>query len=255
MTRPYYYRIKDKETDIYYIGCKFEKGCSPETFWVDYFTSSEEIKSLDKSRFEVCKIVEMKDPLSYETKVLRKIDCASHPLFYNKHNNNWGDVHPSTLPKVQKQMTEKMTKTKNSAEWKETTGKIVSEKLSKFMKDKCSSENFEEIDKDRRNKISIWVNDSDNQQRRLKTLFKTINSDEYKNVVEPERIKKITQSQKKEGQREIVVKIRNLKNNLHYILKKRMIKELGIKTGWYRKKDEELFTLLLKMEKWIKENE
>ena len=56
MTRPYYYRIKDKETNIYYIGCKFEKGCSPETFWVDYFTSSEEIKSLDKSRFEVWRI-------------------------------------------------------------------------------------------------------------------------------------------------------------------------------------------------------
>ena len=90
---PYYYRIKDKITGKFYSGAKWEEGCSPSTFWVDggYFTSSNIILDLIKEsgpeRFEVVKLIPMKDSYSFETRFLKRINAAKHPMFYNGHNN------------------------------------------------------------------------------------------------------------------------------------------------------------------------
>ena len=43
---PYVYRIKNKITGHFYYGCKYAKKCSPDTFWKDYFTSSETIAEM-----------------------------------------------------------------------------------------------------------------------------------------------------------------------------------------------------------------
>lgn len=271
-TIPYYYRILDLETGIYYLGCKFAQGCSPETFWVSggYFTSSETIHSIIEEsgteRFKVCKVVPMKDPLSYETRVLKKLDCKNHSMFYNQHNNDFGDCfhgfhtetykkgmmnkwgveHPSKHPEIRSRIRETNKKVIKSEEWKK--------KLSEAGKRFYSQDNIDEIDKPRRIKISKFCKDNPDYRKEVSNKVKeTVYSEDYRNNVEPQRVQKIIECSKKDGKRVIVQEIKELKDNLHYILKRKLTKELGIKQGWYRKKDEELSIMLLEVKKWIEE--
>lgn len=48
MTQPYVYRLEDKETGKFYIGCRFAKKCSPKDLGISYFTSSKIVTPLFK---------------------------------------------------------------------------------------------------------------------------------------------------------------------------------------------------------------
>lgn len=90
----YYYRIRDKVNGKFYSGAKWGHDAYPELFWKKggYFTSSKSVLDLIKEygsdRFEVIKVVPMKDAFSYESRFLKKIDAENHPLFINENNNN-----------------------------------------------------------------------------------------------------------------------------------------------------------------------
>jgi hypothetical protein len=85
---PYTYRITFIPTGQHYYGSKTARGCHPDTFWKDYFTSSKivddliEIHGKDSFSYEIRKTFNSKRPtLRWEKKVLTKLNVAN--------NNNW----------------------------------------------------------------------------------------------------------------------------------------------------------------------
>lgn len=94
---PYFYVIQDIHTKIYYAGCKYGKGSSPDTFMVEggYLTSSATVNLIIEERglesFVVRKIKtfdEGPEALDYETRFLVRVNAKDNPRFYNKHNND-----------------------------------------------------------------------------------------------------------------------------------------------------------------------
>ena len=78
--QPYTYSIRNKITGEFYYGAKFGKNANPDTFWVDYFTSSklvhEHIEKYGKDAFEfkIRRLFKTSDEcVSYEQRVIRKI--------------------------------------------------------------------------------------------------------------------------------------------------------------------------------------
>lgn len=78
--KPYTYLIKSKTTGEFYYGVKYSKDADPETFWRNYFTSSNTIKMMidrdGKDSFETEIRRTFKTPeeaLLWEQKVIRKI--------------------------------------------------------------------------------------------------------------------------------------------------------------------------------------
>lgn len=94
MRIPYYYRIQDTVTGIYYVGSKYGADANPELFWKEggYFTSSEVISEIIEKhgpeRFRVVKVIPMNSAYVYETRLLQKINAKAHPMFYNNSNNH-----------------------------------------------------------------------------------------------------------------------------------------------------------------------
>lgn len=43
---PYVYLLKNKSTQLKYVGVRYAKGCHPKDFWNDYFTSSKSVHKL-----------------------------------------------------------------------------------------------------------------------------------------------------------------------------------------------------------------
>lgn len=70
--KPYFYKIKEKGTDRFYVGCQYGKNSNPLNFWVTYFTSNKYIKSQPKNTFELVYIKERIDAREYEKKYLQK---------------------------------------------------------------------------------------------------------------------------------------------------------------------------------------
>lgn len=96
---PYVYFLFNKTTNQKYIGSKYARNSDPNLFWVEYFTSSHEVKKLiekygvDDFSFSIRKTFSnAKDCLDYETKLLRKINAAKRKDFLNKHNNDNSNV-------------------------------------------------------------------------------------------------------------------------------------------------------------------
>lgn len=157
----YYYRIRDKQTGLYYSGSKYGKNANPETFWIDggYFTSSNQIKDLiecfGKDRFEVCKIVRMKNAHSFETRFLRRIDAQHHPLFMNAHNNKFGDENPMENEKIKNRVIAKMTATKNDPKWKDTVGSEATRKMLEKRDHKAAGQKISKTKNDPEWKLAI----------------------------------------------------------------------------------------------------
>ena len=91
MTIPYTYLLKCIPENKYYYGVKYAKNANPETFWVDYFTSSKEVSLLvekygkDSFVFEIRKTFKTeKNARDWERKVIKKMKLDKNPLFLNK---------------------------------------------------------------------------------------------------------------------------------------------------------------------------
>ena len=95
---PYFYIIQEIATGMYYAGSKYAVDAHPNNFMVEggYQTSSTVIRSLiEQNGLETFVIRKIKtfgagqEAYDYETKFLQKINAASHPSFYNMHNNDF----------------------------------------------------------------------------------------------------------------------------------------------------------------------
>lgn len=70
--KPYFYKIKEKTTGRYYVGCQYGIKSDPSNFWVTYFTSNQYIKLQPKDSFEIIAVKEREDARDYEKRYLRK---------------------------------------------------------------------------------------------------------------------------------------------------------------------------------------
>lgn len=141
MSKPYFYKIKDKETGKYYVGTQYGKTASKDNFFISYFTSSQTIKKIVKIRgkdsFEVVKIYERDDAREYEAYYLQR--CYSLlgkekflSLFYNRN------LSPGIL--LDESIIEKQTLTKKS-KW---NAGLISKPLPPNWKGKSRSESMKQ---------------------------------------------------------------------------------------------------------------
>lgn len=97
MTQPYVYRLEDKETGKFYIGCRFAKKCSPKDLGVTYFTNSKIVAPLFKEnpqRFN-CFIVVTGDQnyvINVEKTMLDFNNAVISDKYYNRTSGR--AIHP-----------------------------------------------------------------------------------------------------------------------------------------------------------------
>lgn len=100
---PYTYAIKNKITGKWYYGVKYAKNADPNTFFINYFTSSEDVKAdikvhgIEIFDYEIRKIFKVDDYDSWECAVtaakewehtvLRRMNVRHRSDCYNKHDN------------------------------------------------------------------------------------------------------------------------------------------------------------------------
>lgn len=112
-TIPYTYLLKNKTTGLFYYGVKCAKGCHPNTFWINYFTSSKLVKDLIKTygkndfEFEIRKTFKSKEAArNHEHVVLRRMKADKRADFLNRivypflDNKNYIIVHNITTNKI-----------------------------------------------------------------------------------------------------------------------------------------------------------
>lgn len=76
MSKPYFYKIKNKITGKYYVGSQYSKDVCKENFFVSYFTSSQVINNIILNEgidaFEIVSLTERDDARDYESYYLQK---------------------------------------------------------------------------------------------------------------------------------------------------------------------------------------
>ena len=92
MRIPYTYALKCPDDRVYY-GAKWGKDANPDTFWNDYFTSSDEVQEMreqygdDMFEYEIRRTFDnVEDCMRWENRVLGALRAATHPKMVNKSN-------------------------------------------------------------------------------------------------------------------------------------------------------------------------
>ena len=92
MRIPYTYLLKCPDGRSYY-GVKYGKGANPDTFWSEYFTSSNVIQELreeygdDAFTYEIRRTFDTpKQAQDWEEKVLTRLKVHKNPNWINKHS-------------------------------------------------------------------------------------------------------------------------------------------------------------------------
>ena len=93
ITIPYTYSVTHKATGIHYYGSRYSKGCSPDDFFVRYFTSCKIIhdiikrEGIDSFTFKVRKIfLDGIECINHENKFLARINAKDNTKFFNRQN-------------------------------------------------------------------------------------------------------------------------------------------------------------------------
>jgi len=92
MTTPYLYKWTEISTGMWYVGCRWAIGCSPEE--TTYYTSSKKVKSFIKANPQnwIKEILEVSHSGEYirelESTWLWSNDAKNNVLSYNLHNGN-----------------------------------------------------------------------------------------------------------------------------------------------------------------------
>ena len=92
MTQPFTYVIGWTNHKIYYYGCRYRVGCSPDDLWKTYFTSSKQVSAFRHQYGEpdvirihrIC--ITGSEALELEEKFLLKVDAANSINWLNCHN-------------------------------------------------------------------------------------------------------------------------------------------------------------------------
>jgi hypothetical protein len=92
MNRPYTYLIRCKPENKVYYGVKYGSKANPDTFWLDYFTSSKDVSSLiDKYglnafEYEIRRVFDnVESAREWERKVLRRMQVNVREDFINRN--------------------------------------------------------------------------------------------------------------------------------------------------------------------------
>lgn len=76
MSKPYFYKIKNKATGKYYVGSQYGTDACKENFFVTYFTSSQYVNEIILNEgidsFEIVSLIERNDARDYESYYLQK---------------------------------------------------------------------------------------------------------------------------------------------------------------------------------------
>lgn len=90
--QPYTYLIGWTKQQKYYYGVRYAKNCSPDDFWVKYFTSSPSVSAMrllygDPDIKQIRKIFSARDQArQWETRVLKKMKVVVREDFFNKND-------------------------------------------------------------------------------------------------------------------------------------------------------------------------
>lgn len=90
--QPYTYLIGWSSQQKYYYGVRYAKNCSPDDFWVKYFTSSDAVSAMrliygDPDIKQIRKIFSNKDQArAWETRVLKRMKVILREDFLNKND-------------------------------------------------------------------------------------------------------------------------------------------------------------------------
>lgn len=134
--KPYTYLIGWTKIGQYYYGVRYAKGCHPDDFWKEYFTSSQYVSDLRKSFGEpdVIQIRKTFDTaekaIEWENKVIRRLALHKQENFLNRC------AYPAMSPEVMK--TRQGTKGMTLGPMSESHKK----KLSEIRKGKKKPEGF-----------------------------------------------------------------------------------------------------------------
>lgn len=86
---PYTYLIGWSKHNLYYYGVRYKLGCTPEDFWVSYFTSSKRVNKIrnqygEPDIIEIRKTFQSKDKaILWEQKVLHRLNVVKNPRWIN----------------------------------------------------------------------------------------------------------------------------------------------------------------------------
>jgi hypothetical protein len=107
---------------------RYAKNCSPKDLWKTYFTSSRTVKEkikkygVESFEFEIRKIFKNRDDaITWETKVLTKLNVIKRSDFYNKTTNKaftplFGDKNPAKLEKTKTKISNTLKLTASRGE-------------------------------------------------------------------------------------------------------------------------------------------
>lgn len=95
-TTPYTYLIGWSRENLWYYGVRYKKGCSPEDFWIKYFTSSKRVSKC-RSIYGEPDIIQIrktfKDSYSarrWENNVLRRLNVVGKDKWLNQvYSDSW----------------------------------------------------------------------------------------------------------------------------------------------------------------------
>lgn len=97
MTTPYTYLLKSKTTGKLYYGLRYADGCTPDDFWVTYFTSSKPVEILigqngiDDFEYEIRKTFQSKEKaILWERKVIQRMGLIKRTDFLNQ--GSWPSI-------------------------------------------------------------------------------------------------------------------------------------------------------------------
>lgn len=115
-TMPYTYLIGWSKLDIWYYGVKYAMNANPKGLWKTYFSSSQSVQDVrlihgEPDVIQVRKtFTNAESAISWETKVLKRMNCAKRSNFLNRHNNTaftpmYGELNPSKRPDVRMKLS------------------------------------------------------------------------------------------------------------------------------------------------------
>lgn len=116
---PYTYLLRCNPENSVYYGVRYADDCSPEDFWVTYFTSSKTVKEkielygLDAFVFEIRRVFDNKESaILWENRVLTRMRVLDREDFYNKTTNKaFRPLYGSNNPAAREEIRAKISKT------------------------------------------------------------------------------------------------------------------------------------------------
>jgi|688.fasta_scaffold407838_2 hypothetical protein len=140
--KPYTYLLKCLSDNTFYYGVKYSKDSDPKKFWLDYETSSKEVKKKislygkENFIFEIRKVFQdVRKARLWENKVLRRMKVSSRIDFMNKTENvSIPPMYGTENPMTKQEVIEKFKKSRSKNPTRKPNPKSAYDTVSKKLK-------------------------------------------------------------------------------------------------------------------------